>query len=112
MPNPEASPPLGDRAYPVWRTWMGTCACHREEWTAPTRHGHHALRNRSLRDAAYHWGRTAVQNDPATRAYSQSLRQRGDSHARALRSVTDRCLRMLVGLLDPGRLFDPKHVQR
>ena len=68
--------------------------------------------NRYLREAAYHWGRTAAQKDPATRAYYQSLRSRGHSHARALRSVVDRCLRILFALLRHGQLFDPKHGQR
>jgi transposase len=109
----EASQPLVDRAYHVLRTWMGIAPVTKK--SGRRRRGIVTMRyacNRYLRDAAYHWGRTAAQKDPATRAYYRSLRQRGHSHPRALRSVVDRCLRILFALLKHGQLFDPKHAQR
>jgi Transposase len=56
--------------------------------------------------AAYHWARTGAQKDPASRVYYGQLRARGHSHARALRSIADRLLRVLVALLNHRQLFD------
>lgn len=108
----EAAQPLVERAYHVVRCWMGTAPVTKR--SGRRRRGIVTMRyacNRHLREAAYHWGRTAAQKDPATRAYYQSLRGRGHSHARALRSVVDRCLRILFALLTRGQLFDPGHRQ-
>jgi transposase len=108
----EASQPLVDRAYHVVRTWMGIAPVTKR--SGGRRRGIVTMRyacNRYLREAAYHWGRTAAQKDPTTRTYYQSLRSRGHSHARALRSVVDRCLRILFALLKHGELFDVKHGQ-
>lgn len=60
-----------------------------------------------LRNAAYHWARTAVQNDPTSRAKYAALRHRGHSHARALRSVADRLLAVACAMLRNGTLFTP-----
>jgi transposase len=109
----EASQPLVDRAYHVVRMWMGVAPVTKK--SGRRRRGIVTMRyacNRHLREAAYHWGRTAAQHDSATRAYYQALRRRGHSHGRALRSVVDRCLRILFGLLKHGQLFDPMHAQR
>ena len=62
---------------------------------------------RRLRQALYHWARTSIQRDTTARAYYACLRARGHSHARALRSVADRWLRILVAMLKTGTLYDP-----
>jgi transposase len=67
--------------------------------------------NARLRDAGYHWARTGAQKDPPSRAYYAQLRARGHSHGRALRSVADRLLRVLITLLNRRQLFDPTHSQ-
>jgi transposase len=106
----EASQPLVDRAYHVVRTWMGVAPVTKKSGRRrrPTVVMRYAC-NRHLREAGYHWARTAAQKDPASRAYYTALRGRGHSHGRALRSVADRCLRILVTLLTRGQLFDPTH---
>lgn len=58
-----------------------------------------------LRNAFYHWARCSIQNDDAARAYYMLLR----SHGRALRSVADRWLRILVAMLKDRTLYDPYH---
>ena len=65
--------------------------------------------NRRLRNALYHWSRTAIQNDPVSRCRYDELRRRGHGHARALRSVGDRLLYVLCTLLERQTLFDPAH---
>jgi hypothetical protein len=61
---------------------------------------------RRLRQALYHWSRTSIQCDAAARAYYDGLRGRGHHHARALRSVADRWLRILVAMLKTRTLYD------
>lgn len=106
----EASQLLVDRAYHVVRTWMGVAPVTKRTGKRhrPTVGMRYAC-NRYLREAGYHWARTAVQNDAASRTYYQSLRARGHTHGRALRSVGDRALRILMTLLTRGQLFDPNY---
>ncbi len=66
-----------------------------------------ATHNR-LRDAVYHWARVAAQRDPRSKAKYQELRARGHGHARALRSVADRLLKVACAMLRDGILFDPQ----
>ena len=56
-----------------------------------------------------HWARTGMQRDAGSRPYYAALRARGHTHGRALRSVTDRLLRILVTLLKHGHLYNPEH---
>ena len=63
--------------------------------------------HRRLQDAMYHWARVASQRDPISKAKCQALRQRGHSHARALRSVADRLLKVACAMLHDGALFEP-----
>lgn len=67
--------------------------------------------NGRLRDAFYHWARTSTMADPASKTYYHALRQRGHSHGRALRSVADRWLRILVAMLTTGTLYDPTRMR-
>lgn len=102
-----------------------------EAWDALQRRDYHALRclcgvapvtrqsgkskivvrrlavSHRLQNAAYHWALGAIQHDPRSRAKYTALRQRGHSHARALRSVADRLLAMLCAMLRSQTLFDP-----
>lgn len=106
----EASQPLVTRAYHVLRSRMGLAPVTKQSGRRRSVSMRYAC-NRRLRDAAYHWGRVGVQHDPATRAYYSTLRGRGHSHGRALRSVADRLLRILITLLERGQLFNPAHAQ-
>jgi transposase len=68
--------------------------------------------NRRLRNACYHWARGSVLYDEAARAYYARLRARGHSHGRALRSVADRSLRILVAMLKARTLYEAHHQRR
>jgi len=63
--------------------------------------------NPRLRLAAYYWGQSAARHDPFSRAHYQHLRARGHSHARAVRGIVDRLLRVLMAMLTAGTLYDP-----
>lgn len=67
--------------------------------------------NPRLANAVYHWARTAVQHDPASKAKYAALRARGCGHARALRSVADHLLRVLCAMLRTRTLFSPRQAQ-
>jgi transposase len=107
----EASQPLVDRAYHVLRATMGVAPITKQSGRRRTVSMRYAC-NVRLRNAGYHWARTGAQNDPASRAYYESLRARGHSHGRALRSVADRLLRILMKLLTRGQIFDSNHDRR
>jgi transposase len=63
--------------------------------------------NARLQNALFHWARTSVQNDANAKSYYAALRARGHSHGRALRSVADRWLRILVSALRTRSFYDP-----
>jgi transposase len=65
-----------------------------------------------LRNACYRWSRVSIQLDDHARAFYAAQRARGHSHGRALRSLTDRWLRILVAMLESGTLYDPNREQR
>jgi transposase len=104
----EASQPLVDRAYHVLRAHFGVAPVTKQSGKRRTVSMRYAC-NARLRNAAYHWARVGAQHDPASRSYYESLRARGHSHGRALRSVADRLLRILMTLLSRGQIFDPSH---
>ncbi len=60
-----------------------------------------------LRNALYHWSRVAMQRDPRSRARYAALRNKGHSHARALRTVGDRNLSVACAMLRNQEVFDP-----
>lgn len=60
-----------------------------------------------LRNACYHWARTAITHDAHTHMAYRALRQRGHSHPRALRGVADRQLAVLMAMLRAGTIYDP-----
>ena len=103
----EATGPLAERDYLTLRAHTGTApVTKRSGKRAFFVHMRYACKRR-LRQAVYHWSRTSLQHDAAARAYYDRVRARGHSHARALRSVADRWLRILVAMLRSGTLYNP-----
>ena len=103
----EAAGPLADRDYALRRAHAGTAPVTKRS-SKRTFHVQmrYACKHR-LRQALYHWARTSIQYDAPARAYYDALRSRGHHHARALRSVADRWLRILIAMLNTGTLYDP-----
>jgi transposase len=101
-----APQPLADRDYDALRTHTGvapiTIASGKRRLVAMRLACHERLR-----EAAYHWGRVSVQQDPTCGAYYRALRARGQTHGCALRNVVDRWLRILVAMLRHRTLYDP-----
>lgn len=67
--------------------------------------------NPRLRNALYHLARVAVQKDEVSRGKHASLRSRGHSHGRALRSVADGLLRVMMGMLQSNTMFSMERRQ-
>lgn len=107
----EAAPLLALRAYPAVRALGGLAPVTKrsgKSFVVLMRYGC----NTRLRNAFYHWARTSIQRDASARAYYARLRARGHSHGRALRSVADRWLRILMARLQSRTLYDPEHQRR
>ena len=108
----EACGPLAARDYPMLRTLVGvapvTKRSGKRTWFV---HMRQACKRR-LREAVYHWARTSIQHDALARDYYRRLRGRGHNHARALRSVGDRWLRILIAMLQNRTLYDATKLAR
>ena len=68
--------------------------------------------NHRLLKALHFLAAGAVQWDPHWRAAYSTLRHRGHSHARALRTIADRLLRVLCAMLRARTCYDPTRLQR
>ena len=101
-----AAQPLATRNYARLRALLGTAPI-----TKASGKSRLVLRRLAcppvLREVAYHWGRVSLQRDGPAHAYYQRLRSRGHTHGRALRTVVDRWLRILVVMLQQRTLYDP-----
>lgn len=108
----EACGPLATRDYPMLRALVGVAPVTKRSgkrgWLV---HMRYACKGR-LREAGYHWARTSLQHDAMARDYYQRLRRRGHNHARALRSVSDRWLRILIAMLHTRTLYDATKLAR
>lgn len=101
-----ATGPVAARDYHTLRAQAGTApVTKRSGKRLRTVHMRYACKG-ALREAVYHWARTSVQHDAVARTYYTSLRARGHSHGRALRSVGDRWLRIFIAMLTSGTLYD------
>lgn len=103
----EATGPLAERDYPTLRAHSGVApVTKRSGKRAHFVHMRYACKGR-LRQALYHWARTSIQCDRAARTYYDQARERGHNHARALRGLADRWLRILTAMLKTRTLYDP-----
>ncbi len=107
----EASQPLRERDYHALRTLSGVAPVTRRSGKRCVVVMRQACHSR-LRDAVYHWARVAMQHDPVSYARYRSLRGRGHSHGRALRTVADRLLAVACAMLRNGELFDLSRASR
>jgi transposase len=104
----DAMPLLRLRDYASLRAVTGVAPVRRQ--TGKNKRGMISMRyacNVRLRNACYHFARVSTQVDAAARHYYAVLRARGHSHGRALRSVADRWLRILISMLTHRTLYDP-----
>lgn len=106
----EASGPLAARDYQTLRAHAGVAPVTRQ--SGKTRSvGMRRSCNRRLRTAVFHWASNSIRLDPHCRTQYDRLRQR-HRHARALRGVADRLLRILVAMLTHGTVYDAARPRR
>ena len=101
----EASSLVKNRDYNGLRCLCGVAPVTRrsgKSWRVVRRQASQAR----LVNALYHWSRVATQHDPISKAKYKSLRERGHSHGRALRSVADRLLAVACAMLRDQTCFD------
>jgi hypothetical protein len=102
----EGADPLAQRDYRALRAYAGLAPVTRQSGKTRQvimRYGC----NQRLRNAFYHWARTSLQNDERAKQHYARLRRAGHGHGRALRSVADRLLAMLISMLKSGQPYDP-----
>ena len=108
----EATAALADRDYGMLRSYSGTAPVTKRSGKRTFFVQMRYACKRRLRAALYHWSRVSVQQDQAARTYYAALRARGHTHARALRSVADRWLRILVAMLKARQVYDSSRFRK
>lgn len=103
----EASEALRQRDYHALRCYSGAAPITQQSGKKKIvlmRYGCH----QRLRNALYHWSRASLACDPHSKNIYATLRGRGHSHARALRTLADRWLKVLISMLRHNALYDPQ----
>jgi transposase len=101
----EASQAIAERDEGRLRAEMGVAPVTRRSGKSMVHTMRYAC-NRRLKHAAYWWGMAAIVNDPVSRARYRAARARGHKHARALRGVVESLIRVMMGMLRDGTLYD------
>lgn len=97
---------LADRDYRTLRSYAGAApVTKRSGRRYHVVHMRYACHPR-LRHALHCWAGASLRWDAAARRYYDRLRERGHTHARALRSVGDRWLRILFAMLRTKTVYD------
>jgi transposase len=105
----EASQPLADRDYHALRALCGVAPVTKNSGKRSGKRSVVVMRTACslrLRDAVYHWARVASQHDPKSRTAYATLRARGHTHGRALRTIGDRLLVVACAMLRDRTPFD------
>jgi transposase len=104
----EASRPLATRDYQTLRAHAGVAPVTRQSGKM-RRVVMRRSCNARLRHAVFHWARNSIRLDARAAAHYRRLRER-HGHARALRGVADRLLRVLVAMLTTRTLYESQLV--
>jgi transposase len=107
----QASRAIAARDYAAFRAQAGLAPVTKASGKSKRVHMRRACDAR-LRNALYHMARVASIRDPAAQAHYAELRQRGQSHGRALRAVADRLVRIQFAMLRDGTLYDSARCPR
>jgi transposase len=100
----EASQPLAQRDYHALRCYAGCAPVTRQSGKRKLVLMRRGCSER-LRNALYYWSLASLKEDWA-REYYNRRRASGNTHGGALRSLGDRWLAVLIGMLKTGTLYD------
>jgi transposase len=101
----EASRPIRERDYDSFRCLAGTAPVTIQSAKRRMVSMRRACSER-LRQALHHWATRSIICDETSRKRYDRLRTSGHQHARALRGLADRLLRMLIAMLKNQMVFD------
>lgn len=107
----EAAQALAERDYTILRALCGVAPVTHRSGKRKIVLRRYAC-NPRLREALYHAARVHSQCDPRAREHYAALRQKGHSHGRALRTIGDRLLAVLVAMLRSRKPFDIERRRR
>lgn len=100
----EASRPIRERDYDSFRCLAGTAPITIQSAKRRMVSMRRACSER-LRQALHHWATRSIICDETSRKQYDRLRTAGHQHARALRGLADRLLRMLIAMLKNQTVF-------
>jgi transposase len=103
----EASQAIAERDYDALRSYSGVAPITKQSGKKKTVLMRYSC-NQRLRNALYHWARTSIVWDPASKKNYAQMRARGHSHGRSLRGMADRWLKVLVSMLRNNALYDAR----
>ena len=103
----EASQAIAQRDYHALRCYGGTAPITQQSGKKKIVLMRRGV-NERLRNALYHWARTSVVWDQASKKTYAQMRARGQSHGRALRGMADRWLKVLMAMLSTHTLYNPQ----
>ncbi len=89
------------------RAYLGAAPVTRKSGGKETHHKRRAF-NRHGQNALYHFGMAAIAADPAFQRQKEVLKARGHNHARILRTLSDRLLRIFHAMQRDKTLYDPE----
>lgn len=101
----EAGQALADRDYHGLRSYAGVAPITRQSGKSRKVSMRYACQHR-LRNALYHWARVSTYCEERSKQQYAALRARGHTHGRALRSLADRWLAVLIAMLKTNTLYD------
>lgn len=107
----EAYQPLVQRNYHVLRACGGIAPVTRQSGSTRTVSMRYAC-NQRLRQAFHWWGNSVCHHEPRDQALYTAHRDKGHTHARAVRAVMDRRLNILVACLEHGRLYQADYTHQ
>jgi transposase len=107
----EAAQALRERDYHGLRTLGGIAPVTKRSGKSGIVQMRYACQRR-VRLAFHLWGLAAIQRDEHSRVHYDALRAKGHGHARALRGVVDRLLKVLVAMLNNDTCYDMKRRHR
>lgn len=89
------------------RAYLGAAPVTRKSGGKETHHKRRAV-NRHGQNALYHFAMAAIAADPGFQHQKEVLKARGHNHARILRTLGDRLLRIFFAMQRDKTLYDPE----
>lgn len=107
----EASDLLVGGTFEQTRAYLGAAPVTRKSGGKETHHKRRAV-NRHGQNALYHFAMAAIAADPGFQRQKEVLKARGHNHARILRTLGDRILRIFFAMQRDKTLYDPERTLR